>query len=95
MRNVSIREALQYVADHPQMTTDEMVNVPVHELVSRTLFDIANNPMNGKRGAQAKANVARTLIFNRLVGKRLPGAHPATRKQTQVRFADLTGELGS
>lgn len=93
MRNTTIRQALQHVADNPEMTTDEMVVLPVHELVCRTLFDIANSPMSNQRGAQSKANVARQLIFNRLVGKRIAGSHPATRTQTRVVFADLTGEV--
>jgi hypothetical protein len=92
MRHTTIRQALQHVADNPQIETDEMLVVPVHELVARTLFEIANNPMTGKRGAAAKANAARTLIFDRLVGKRQPGSHPATREKQAVEFVDMTGK---
>jgi len=93
MKQVSIRQALQYVADNPEMGTDEVLVLPVHELVCRTLFDIANSPMSGKRGAQSRANVARTMIFDRMVGRRHSGSHPAVKKNTYVTFADLTGEL--
>jgi hypothetical protein len=93
MRNTTIRQALQYVADNPIPATDEIIALPVHELVCRTLFEIANSPMTGRRGAQSRANAARTLIFDRLVGKRQPGSHPATRRSAQISFADLTGEV--
>lgn len=92
MRSTTIRQALQYVADHPELETDEMLVLPVHELVCRTLFEIANSPMTGKRGAASKANVARTLIFDRMVGKRASGSHPATRSRTAVEFVDMTGK---
>lgn len=95
-RTVSIRQALQYVADHPDLDTDELISLPAHELVARTVFEIANTAHPGKRGSLAKANVARKMIFDRLVGRRRPGSHPATKKSTALRFADLTGgELGS
>lgn len=93
MRHTTIRQALQHVADNPVMDTDEMLVIPVHELVCRTLFEIANSPMTGKRGAGSRANAARTLIFDRMVGRRQPGSHPATRTRAVVQFADLTGEV--
>lgn len=94
MRTVSIRQALQYVADNPEPVTDEVLVLPAHELVCRTLYEIANSPMSGKRGAHVRANAARSMIFDRLVGTRRMGSHPATRKSSnQVTFKDLTGEL--
>jgi hypothetical protein len=93
MRHTSIRQALQHVADHPELNTDELLVLHAHELVARTLFDIANTPMSGKRNASARANIAREMIFERLVGRRAPGSHPATRSSSKVQFADLTGEL--
>lgn len=93
MRHTTVRQALQYVADNPELVTDEVLVIHVHELIARTLFEIANTPMSGKRNANSRANVARSMIFNRLVGKRASGSHPATRKQTSVEFASLTGEL--
>lgn len=92
MRHTSIKQALQHVADNPTMVTDEVLVVPVHELVCRTLFDIANSPMSGKRGAATKANVARTLIFDRMVGRRANGSHPATRTAAQLKFVNMTGK---
>lgn len=93
MRIVTIRQALQYVADHPEMKTDMLLDLPVHELVSRTLFEIANDPKVGHRGSLARANIARSMIFNRLVGRRRTGSHPATRTDVALEFGNLTGEL--
>jgi hypothetical protein len=92
MRSMSIRQALQHVVDHPELETDEMLVLPVHELVCRTLFEIANNPMTGKPRDASKANAARTLIFDRMVGKRAPGSHPATKQRASVEFVDMTGK---
>lgn len=88
---VSIKQALQQVADNPAMTDDEIIQHPVHELVARNLFEIANNPDANIRGAQARANKARKMILDRLVGKRRAGSHPATRTEVQIDFVDLTG----
>lgn len=87
---ITIQQALQNVADHPELDTDELISLPVHELVCRTLFEIANNV---RPHTQSKANTARQIIFNRLVGRRAPGAHPATRQKNAISFVDLTGEL--
>lgn len=95
VKQVSIKEALQRVADRPVMDTDEVIQIPVHELVCRTLFEIANKPDAAQRGSMTRANKARKLILDRLVGKRRPGSHPATRTEVQIDFIDLTGgELG-
>lgn len=94
--HTSIRQALQFVANHPEVDTDELITLPAHELVARTLFEIANTAHPAKRGSLAKANLARKLIFDRMVGRRKSGSHPATKKQDGIEFADLTsGELGS
>ena len=93
MKQVTIQQALQYVADHPELETDELITLPVHELVCRTLFEIANGASIAQPRTMAKANAARELIFLRLVGRRRAGSHPATRKKAMIRFADLTGEL--
>lgn len=90
MKHVTIREALQHVADNPVMSTDEMLQVRVHELVSRTLFEIANRADTSSRGSLSRANRARKMIMNRLVGLRRPGSHPATRKDVAIEFLDLT-----
>ena len=94
MKQVSIRQALQQVVDNPVIQTDVLLDVPVHELVARTLFEIANSPSKD-RLAQSRANNAREIIFSRLVGKRKTGTHPATRTRAQVHLSDLAGSLES
>lgn len=95
MPDVSIRDAMQYVADNPTIQTDELIQLPVHELVCRNLFEIANHPEATVRGSMARANRARKMILDRLVGRRRAGSHPATRTEVQLDFIDLTGgELG-
>lgn len=91
MKTVTIRQALQQVADYPQPLSDEVIQMPVHELVSRALFDIANRPDASERGSMARANKARKMILDRMVGKRRAGSHPATRTRVSVEFVDLTG----
>jgi hypothetical protein len=93
VKRVSVRQALQQVADNPQVKTDDMIGLPAYELIARTLFDIANGAQLNDRQSMQKANVARNLIFNRLVGKRRAGTHPAVRKQVGLQFKDLAGEL--
>lgn len=90
MAEVSIRQALQNVADHPQVGTDEILQLPVHELVARALFEIANKPDGSVRGSMARANKARKMILDRLVGKRRPGTAPTSTEVTQLEFIDLT-----
>jgi len=95
MKIVTIRQALQHVADNPTLKTDELLDVKAHELVARTLYEIANGAQMSERGSLTRANIARNMIFNRLVGRRRTGSHPATGKVSEVEFADLTrGEIG-
>ena len=89
-RNVTVKQALQNAGDHPVLATDEIVNVHVHELVSRALYEIANRPDATVRGSMARANKARKMILDRLVGKRRAGSHPATRNPVPIEFHDLT-----
>jgi hypothetical protein len=91
MKHVTIHQALQNVADNPLMSTDELIQVPVHELVARALFEIANKPDAANRGSMTRANKARKMILDRLVGKRRAGSHPATRVEVPIEFVDLTG----
>jgi hypothetical protein len=93
VKTVTIRQALQHVVDNPELKTDVMLDVHVHELVARTLFEIANGVQVNDRRTLARANVARTMIFNRLVGRRKAGSHPATSKRVEVDFVPLAGEL--
>jgi hypothetical protein len=88
--DVTIRQALQNVADHPVMQTDELIQVPVHELVARGLFEIANSPDTNVRGSAARANKARKMILDRMVGKRRPGTAPAAKTDEAIEFIDLT-----
>jgi hypothetical protein len=90
MKPITIRDALQRVADNPIMREDELIQVPVHELVCRNLFEIANKPDANARGSMTRANKARKMILDRLVGKRRAGSHPATRTEVSIDFVDLT-----
>ncbi len=90
MAEVTVRQALQAVADHPELETDVLLDVKVHELVARTLFDIANRPDERVRGSLSRANKARAMLMNRLVGKRRPGTAPAARHEDAIEFEDLT-----
>lgn len=92
MRSVTVRQALQQVADYPNPVDDEMIRWPVHEHVARTLYAIANDPNVRSRGSMTRANRARKMILNRMVGKRRAGSHPATRTTVAIDFMDLTGE---
>lgn len=92
MKIVTIQQALQQVADRPQMTDDNLLEHKVHELVCRSLFEIANEPQVKVRGSLTKANIARNMIFTRLVGRRRAGSHPATRTKVEVEFVNLTGK---
>jgi len=93
MKIVTIRQSLQHVVDNPVLETDDLIGLPAHELVSRTLFEIANGAQISERGSMNRANIARNMIFNRLVGRRRPGTHPATQKKVELDFVDLAGEL--
>jgi hypothetical protein len=92
MADVTIREALQHAADNPQLMTDEIIQVPVHELIARTLFEIANQPDTAQRGSLARANKARKMLLERLVGKRRPGTKPLAQQDSTIEFIDLTGK---
>lgn len=96
MKTVSVRQALQHVADFPNTVDDEQVQWPCHEHIARTLYQIANAPDANVRGSMARANRARRMILDRLVGRRRAGSHPATRNEVTIDFVDLTGggELG-
>lgn len=88
-RQVTIRQALQRVVDNPEIKTTMLLDLPVHELVSRTLFEIANSADINQRGSLTRSHKARDMIFNRLVGKRRAGSHPSQRKDMQVTFITL------
>lgn len=90
MAEVSVRAALQHVADHPILDTDVLLDVRVHELLARTVFEVANNPDEKVRGGLSRANRARRMLMDRLVGKRRPGTAPAAKTEDEIEFVDLT-----
>lgn len=90
MAHVTVQQALQNVADHPVLETDP-IDTPVHELIARALYEIANKPDAKVRGSMARANKARRMIFERLVGRRRAGTRPAVKQEHQVEMIDLTG----
>lgn len=96
VKSKTVQEALQYVSRHPVSTTPP-IDMPVWELVARQLFEKAYT-VGGTKQAQKDANMAQKIIFDRLVGKRRTGTHPAVRSQEKVEIADWTkpaGEVGS
>jgi hypothetical protein len=86
----SIREALQYVARHPE-PTEAPLDMPVWEHIGRALFDIANNPDPRVRGAMARATRAQSMILDRTVGRRRAGTKPVRPSRERLTFVDLTG----
>lgn len=90
MVNVSIRDALQAAANSARSEDEAVIDLKVHELVSLTLYDIANGPDSKVRGSLVRATRAQKLIMNRLTGLRRPGTHPAARDNSAVKFIDLT-----
>jgi hypothetical protein len=95
VKGVTIRQALQQVADYPEPLTDEVIQMPTHECVARALFDIANRPDASVRGSLARANKARKMILDRMAGKRRAGTRPVVKQHADLEFVDLTGgEIG-
>jgi hypothetical protein len=95
VKSKTIRESLQYVADYPQPLNDELLQMPVYEMVARTLFDIANRPDQSVRGSMSRANKARKMILDRMSGRRRAGTKPISNRPVDIEFFDLTGgELG-
>lgn len=94
MKPVSVQQALQYVADHPAPATDDLVGMPIWELVSRTLFEIANSPDARVRGSLARTTRSQRMILDRLVGRRAAGTRPVTKQREQeIDFVDLTAKV--
>lgn len=85
----TIREALEYVAKHPEPSADPL-DMPVWEHVSRALFEHANNPNPKVRGAMSRATKAQSMLLDRMVGKRRAGSKPLSASREQVEFLDLT-----
>lgn len=87
----TVRQALQYVADYPEPVSDDMLLMPTHEIMARTLFDIANKPDANVRGSMTRANKARKLIMDRMAGRRRAGTKPAKKQTVRLTIRDLTG----
>lgn len=87
---VSVRQSLKYVADHPEPSTEAPIDLPVWEAMGRSLFQIANTPDATVRGSLARASKAQRMIADRLVGTRRPGTHPAVQRDEAISFVDLT-----
>ena len=92
-RHKTVREALQYVAENPDMKQDP-IDTPVWELIARILYDIANSPDARVRGSMARATRAQRMISDRTVGTRRAGTHPAQAREMTVMLKDLTGTIG-
>jgi hypothetical protein len=95
MKRTSIAQALQRVANNPDLPDDYApIEAPVHELVARALFDIANSPDVRVRGSLNRATTAQQILLNRLVGKRRSGSLPVSRQKEGLVFRDLTKGVG-
>lgn len=89
IKHRTVKEALEFVARHPQTTTPP-IEMPVWELISRQLFETANN-VGGSAVQMKRTATAQKIIFDRLAGRRKPGTHPAQAKQKrELKMVDLT-----
>ncbi|WZB39494.1 hypothetical protein SEA_ALOEVERA_56 [Microbacterium phage AloeVera] len=92
-RHKTVRQALQAVEHSPGWPNDSFesrMNMPVHEMVARNLFDIANNGDPSNQASMTRALRAARIILDRLTGTRRMGTHPAVRNQKQVKIIDMT-----
>ncbi|QYC53820.1 hypothetical protein SEA_EUGENEKRABS_50 [Microbacterium phage EugeneKrabs] len=89
-RHKTIRQALSYVDRYPDWPDVERLDMPIWELVSRNLFDIANHPNVRVRGSMVKATRAQKILLDRLTGTRRQGTNPAVRNSKSIKLLDLT-----
>ena len=89
MSHKTVEQALQYVADHPDITRPP-IDTPVWELVARTIYGIANSPDKRVRGSMGRAHAAQKILLDRMVGRRRPGTAPVQTGGAEVTFVDLT-----
>ena len=94
MRHVSIPAALKFAAKNPTPPTDVYLDLPTHYLISRRLWQLANNPDFSQRGSVTRAGRAQKIILDRLVGRRRSGSAPAMKNSAAIQFADLTKGVG-
>lgn len=92
-RHKTVRQALQAVEDSPDWPNDNIqarFEMPVHEMVARNLFDIANHPDPKNQASVNRSLRAQKIILDRLTGTRRMGTRPAVRNQKQVKIIDMT-----
>mgnify|MGYP003450424712 CR=1 FL=1 len=92
MKSKTVQEALAFVSRHP-ITTSAPIDLPVWELVARQLFEKAYT-VGGTKQTQKDANTAQKMIFDRLVGKRRTGTHPAVTSEEKGVLDDWTKPAG-
>ena len=69
----SVKDALEYVATHPEWSGGSPLESPLWEHVARALFDMANNPDTRVVGSVAKSVKAQKIILDRTTGTRRAG----------------------
>ncbi|QDF17003.1 hypothetical protein SEA_YELLOWPANDA_53 [Microbacterium phage YellowPanda] len=92
-RHKTIRQALSYVDRNPDWPEIQRLDMPIWELISRNLFDIANHPNTKVRGSLARATRAQRILLDRLTGTRRQGTNPAVRNSKSLQLLDLTKDL--
>ena len=96
MKSKSVPEALVYVAQHPPQSFEPTVDMPTWEIIGQLLYLIANSGNPRHRGSVNRATRAQKMIWDRKVGRRRAGTHPATVQAEEIEFEDLTiGSIGS
>jgi hypothetical protein len=95
-KHKTVRQALRAVEDSPEWPSDNItdrMNMPVHEMVARNLFDMANMRPTS-RAEMVMSTRAQKIILDRLNGTRRMGTHPAVRNSKKVEHHDLTTYQG-
>lgn len=87
---VSVRAAMAKASKQPIGLPDNLLIAPVHELVCRSLFMIANDPNPRRKGAMRRASTAQKMVLDRLVGRRRAGTSPVRKSRETLQFVDLT-----
>ena len=90
MKSKSVADSLEYVAAHPPQSFEPTVEMPTWEVIGQLLYLIAKSGNARERGSVDRATRAQKMIWDRKVGRRAPGTHPATIKAEEVNFKDLT-----
>ncbi len=88
VRHKTVKGALEWVAKHP-MPPPAPIEAPIWELVARQLFQSANQ-VGGTRQEMKATNAASKIIFDRMVGKRKAGTHPAMVTKQKIDIVDFT-----